>query len=478
MALVLTIISRQGIPADGRTKVTLTEQGGTLGRASSNDLVLSDPQASISRTHAKIDCRRGVYYITDTSLNGVFLNDSPKRLGKGNSAKLDNGDRIRIGDHIIEATLLLDEEEETPFRTSDVRRGVIIDKEQDLFGLARSTRELYQGSRSDTESVKAPGWFNDQQQASEQPKEPPQSETEESPLADAGPIIPPEWFQDEELTPENGRDRREEETINESSFDQSSSIIPPDWFNDQQQAPEQPKEPPEAELGLFPDRPDSPSNATSPPPGQGGAPSPHPSDAVTGLQTLLSAAGLPSLRVAPASAPHVAALIGRILRETMRGILAGLAARNAVKGDLYVPGTRVASTGNNPLKLSVSPEEALERLLFSSGKGYLPPVQAVQEAFDDIHAHQLAMWAGIKAALAEVLRRFDPEELETRVGQRVPLGGLRPGHRKARSWELFNELYAQLSEEAEENFYKLFREQFATAYLGQIYRLRKRRAED
>lgn len=477
MALIVTVISQQGIPTQGAPRVALKEQDATLGRGSTNELVLPDPRNSISRTHAKIDYRSGAYHITDTSLNGVFLNESSEPLGKGNSAKLKDGDRIRIGDYLIEVTLSEDELGPAVFDTPDISQGRRVEKEQGSFWNGRSTSELEQRNSYDAEAVVAPDWFKGERQQPSEPmlSKPPEGGTDGSPRSGASSAIPPEWFKDEIPTPENETSRRVEETSGEPSFPDSEELTSPDWFNDKQQAPNQPMEPPDAELDLFRNWPTNSPKEPSTLSGQGEAPFPHASDAEASLSILLSAAGLPRPPVSPASSPQVLALIGRILRETMRGILAGLAARSAVKGDLYVPGTRVVSTGNNPLKLSVSPEEALERLLVASGEGYLPPVQAVQEAFDDIHAHQLAMWAGMKAALTEVLRRFDPEELEVRVGQGMALGGLRSGQRKAKSWERFGELYAQISQEAEEDFYKLFREQFATAYLAQVHRLRRRR---
>ena len=53
------------------------------------------------------------------------------------------------------------------------------------------------------------------------------------------------------------------------------------------------------------------------------------------------------------------------------------------------------------------------------------------------------------------------------------LGGLLPGSRKAQLWELFQELYSQLSAEAADDFHQLFGKAFLAAYEGYIAQLRE-----
>ena len=51
------------------------------------------------------------------------------------------------------------------------------------------------------------------------------------------------------------------------------------------------------------------------------------------------------------------------------------------------------------------------------------------------------------------------------------LDNLVPMSRKAKLWELFAELYEQISVEAEEDFHTLFSKEFLSAYEEQITRL-------
>jgi len=77
------------------------EDGGTIGRSLENDWILPDPDRYISGRHATIDFKGGIYYLLDTSSNGVYMNDEMEPIGKGNPRRLFDGDRMRMGDFEI-----------------------------------------------------------------------------------------------------------------------------------------------------------------------------------------------------------------------------------------------------------------------------------------------------------------------------------------------------------------------------------------
>jgi type VI secretion system FHA domain protein len=78
------------------------EDGGTIGRSLQNDWILPDPDRFISGRHATIDFRGGMYYLADTSSNGVYMNGDLEPIGKGNPRRLFDGDRMRMGDFEFE----------------------------------------------------------------------------------------------------------------------------------------------------------------------------------------------------------------------------------------------------------------------------------------------------------------------------------------------------------------------------------------
>ncbi len=98
MPLTLKIVSEHSDLVGDDAEREFHEQGGTIGRALENDWILPDPDRYISGRHATIDYKGGVYYLLDTSSNGVYMNDEVEPIGKGNPRRLFNGDRMRMGD--------------------------------------------------------------------------------------------------------------------------------------------------------------------------------------------------------------------------------------------------------------------------------------------------------------------------------------------------------------------------------------------
>ena len=105
MPLHLEIISEhRDIVGDDAVR-EFGEEGGTIGRSLQNDWILPDPDRYISGRHATIDYKGGVYYLADTSSNGVYVNGEREPVGKGNPRRLFNGDKLRMGDFEIAVTL-------------------------------------------------------------------------------------------------------------------------------------------------------------------------------------------------------------------------------------------------------------------------------------------------------------------------------------------------------------------------------------
>lgn len=98
MPLRLEIISEhREIVGDDAVR-EFSEDGGTIGRSLQNDWILPDPDRYISGRHATIDYKGGIYYLVDTSTNGVYMNGDCEPIGNGNPRRLFNGDTLRFGD--------------------------------------------------------------------------------------------------------------------------------------------------------------------------------------------------------------------------------------------------------------------------------------------------------------------------------------------------------------------------------------------
>ena len=163
--------------------------------------------------------------------------------------------------------------------------------------------------------------------------------------------------------------------------------------------------------------------------------------------------------------------LGQLLREATRGTIDLLAARAALKRELRANITMIIASENNSLKFSPSVDVALQYMLGPKMSGFMPPVQSMRDAYDDLRAHQLGVMAGMKAALAGVLKRFDPAVVESRLATGSALSNLLPSSRKAKLWEQFQELYQQLASDAEEDFNTIYGAAFVRAYQEYIDQL-------
>ncbi|HJQ58737.1 MAG TPA: FHA domain-containing protein, partial [Vineibacter sp.] len=70
-----------------------------IGRRDDNGWILPDATANVSRKHASVNERNGVWLVTDESANGTLHNG--QLVGKGNTRPLAAGDMIKIGDYEI-----------------------------------------------------------------------------------------------------------------------------------------------------------------------------------------------------------------------------------------------------------------------------------------------------------------------------------------------------------------------------------------
>lgn len=175
----------------------------------------------------------------------------------------------------------------------------------------------------------------------------------------------------------------------------------------------------------------------------------------------------------PLLTPELARRIGELLKVSTQGTIDLLRARSTLKREMKSEVTMIAARDNNPLKFSPDAQAALAQLLSThSVRGFMDPVPALRDAYDDLLAHQVGFVAGMRAAMQGLIERFDPAVLEARLTKKSVIDSMLPMARRARLWELFNEMFAEISREAEDDFEALFGREFVRAYEEQIDRLR------
>ncbi|NOQ64395.1 MAG: type VI secretion system-associated FHA domain protein TagH [Methyloprofundus sp.] len=170
-------------------------------------------------------------------------------------------------------------------------------------------------------------------------------------------------------------------------------------------------------------------------------------------------------------------IIGKIMRSSIQGTMDVLAGRAKIKNEMHLDVTMIRAVENNPIKFSVTVDEAMKKLLAPQDAGYLAAEESIEEVFDDIRAHQFSVISGMHTALLEVLTRFDPKKLEQRLQAQSRLSASIPVHKQAKLWRLFEELYSDIEHEASDNFYHLFGQAFAESYEKQMLALKNAKKE-
>jgi type VI secretion system FHA domain protein len=140
--------------------------------------------------------------------------------------------------------------------------------------------------------------------------------------------------------------------------------------------------------------------------------------------------------------------------------------------------THFRPANNNPLKFSANVDDALHNLLIKRNAAYLGPVEAFEDAFEDLRNHQLAMLAGMRVAFEFMLAEVDPEHLQEQFDRQLKTGSLLSVPAKLRYWDLYRERRDEISKDPEASFRSLFGEEFARAYDEQLRRLRSSSRSD
>jgi type VI secretion system FHA domain protein len=159
--------------------------------------------------------------------------------------------------------------------------------------------------------------------------------------------------------------------------------------------------------------------------------------------------------------------LGALLRTTAEGTLALLQSRAVTKRQMRAEGTHITPRQNNPLKFSPGAKEALTRMLQREATpGFLDPVAALQDAHHDLLVHQVAMVAGMRAAVFELFSRLGPEAAESEEGPAHGLSRLSL-LRAAALWHRHRMQHARLLEHLDDDFETIFGREFLRAYEAQ-----------
>ncbi|AXA58016.1 type VI secretion system-associated FHA domain protein TagH [Pseudomonas thivervalensis] len=498
MPLCLTITSYHKITPGQCSEKSMDQGVMAIGRNSDNDWVLPDPERLVSGKHCVIQYKDGRYYLTDNSTNGVELVKAGVRLRKGNSEPLQDGEVIRIGDYEIQARVdfSLPVTDSNPFAESPSSFEALMGQQ--------STPAYAPSPIPGPSPVQVPAHFQGVSAMDTLPDLFDFLAPSSVPPATQPDHVPAEQHNFRPPTPIA---RPSPPPVIEPVAPPSASVIPDDWdpFSDKPApvavaplpvAP-QPVSPPPvvepvatpvvqpplvdifAEISAPPPAPVPEASVTRVEPPVAPVAPVAPTAAVESaqpdlLQAFLRGAGLDQLRLDKANAEAQMENIGRSYRLMVEGLIDVLRARSSLKGEFRIQQTMIQPVENNPLKFAPNVDEALLLLLRHGNQAFMAPDAAVRDSFDDLRAHQLAVMAGVEAAIKHLLGRFEPSQLEERMAKPGGLSGIFSGSRQAQYWQQFTELYSNISREAQEDFQDLFGREFSRAYEEHSTRQRRR----
>lgn len=188
------------------------------------------------------------------------------------------------------------------------------------------------------------------------------------------------------------------------------------------------------------------------------------------MQAFLDGAGIGQASLHADLTPEFMETLGKLVAASVQGTFDLLASRASMKREVKADVTMIVLRNNNPLKFLSDSETILVQMLRKKMPGFMGPAEAMQDAFQDLQAHQVGMAAGMHAAVEEVLKRFDPAILEKRLKDRTMFDAVLPAQRKARMWDQYTAMFERIQQEAQHDFDALFRKAFVAAYEKEIDR--------
>ncbi|ESX22684.1 type VI secretion system-associated FHA domain protein TagH [Mesorhizobium sp. LSJC264A00] len=488
MSLLLTL--EQGPRAQVTRQARLDEGELVIGRSADADWQINDPDMFVSRAHCKITSKQGGYFVTDTSSSGLFIDDAASPLGAGNTARLQSGMRLRLGDYVVWVDLQTAKTEAPASRPSApaskpaASRAPVSLGGDDFFS---STTEEEPGrprpaNLPDPFEKPVPGAFaraRSDERSSQAFDDPFSLDPVATPVAEptdrngAKPSFDdPFGLDSAPLSREPSRSNPEKLPAYDDGFGfgpaGSTSLYAGVTDGGATDAPSPAPSAAPWDLPVCAVEPSPPQPPPPPPPRapvrqSAARPSAGPSDAE------LRAAFLRGMGMDEADFPGgdpVADMekFGREYRLMMEGLMQLLRKRAEEKGNARVAQTVVGASEVNPLKFLPSVDDALVTMLAERSPGFLGADAAIQDAVRDLAQHHVRAWRGVQGALKRMIDRFDPAAIEQELKSSSAIGNLLTGGRGAKLWELYQKRHREIAHSAETRFLGEIGADFRDAY--------------
>ena len=166
--------------------------------------------------------------------------------------------------------------------------------------------------------------------------------------------------------------------------------------------------------------------------------------------------------------PELMEMVGKLLSVSIHGAHSLLQNRSVVKREVNADATMIVMRNNNPLKFLQKADAVVLQMLRKRMPGFMPPVEAMQEAYRDLQAHHSAMLVGFHQAQKEGIERFDPAKIEQKQAEPSLTEKLFPSIRQAKMWWRLVAMYQEMKKEKATQNKTFFGNTFLLAYESEI----------
>ncbi|AJX12877.1 type VI secretion system-associated FHA domain protein TagH [Burkholderia ubonensis] len=450
----LIVIEHAGEPvgSDRFDAVVFRPPGGTIGRDGDNHLVLRDDTRQISRLQALLQVGDDACLLKNlSSVSTIEVNRVP--IAYAQERPLNDGDIVRIGPYVLRAERedAAGRNDAAPARTVGMTDGAHDPAAPHDDAKATGNRlwgrlhdRFARGKTPDEAAPRAPAGQDVEPAvhaaaapSSTPPRDLHQLSTDPldlfaQPSGDAGPD-----------------DAHRAAEGSQSSFTQADHA--PEWTQHVRVQPA-------AAAAEAPDVDASPPAAH--------APEPATPDAL--LRAFFEGAGIDAADPNRWSAEQLY-IAGQLLALFANGTVELLSSRSILKREVKAHMTMLLDRENNPLKLLPDGGAVLRQMFGLPLPGFMSPQSAVSDAFQDLHAHQIGMVAGMRAALMDLLTRFSPQRLRERDDTPAPWYEKHlPVLYKARMWDRYAAMHRDTVFAIEDDFASVFGKAFLAAYDAEV----------
>ncbi|KVP98826.1 hypothetical protein WJ96_03610 [Burkholderia ubonensis] len=456
----LIVIEHAGEPvgSDRFDAVVFHPPGGTIGRDGDNHLVLRDDTRQISRLQALLQVGDDACLLKNlSSVSTIEVNRVP--IAYAQERPLNDGDIVRIGPYVLRAQRedAARRNDAAPARTVDMTDGAHVPAAPHDDAKATGNRlwgrlhdRFARGKTPDEAAPRAPAG-QDVEPAVHSAAAPSSAPPRDLHQLSTDPL-------DLFAQPSGGAgpdDAHRAAEGSQSSFTQADHA--PEWTQHVRVQPAAAA----AEA--------SDVDADAPPPA---APAPEPATPDALLRAFFEGAGIDAADPNRWSAEQLY-IAGQLLALFANGTVELLSSRSILKREVKAHMTMLLDRENNPLKLLPDGGAVLRQMFGLPLPGFMSPQSAVSDAFQDLHAHQIGMVAGMRAALMDLLTRFSPQRLRERDDTPPPWYEKHlPVLYKARMWDRYAATHRDTVFAIEDDFASVFGKAFLAAYDAEVERYR------